>query len=76
MVSTQYGKQIKALRWDNAKELMQESMLSYYKKQGTLILPSTAYTAHQNGVAESSNRLAEDKVRCMTLDAPPCLQEL
>ena len=39
-------------------------------RRGTVFEPSTPYTAHQNAVAESSNRMTENRSRNMLIAAP------
>lgn len=56
LVLTQFGKHIKIVRTDNAKELSQGESLNYYKSKGILHQSSCAETPQQNGVVERKHK--------------------
>ena len=70
MVTTQYDKIVKVYRLDNDKCFINQVTIKHFRKRGTQLQPSTLYTAHQNGVAEASNKLTTNKVRCILIGAP------
>ena len=55
-VKTQFGKQIKIVRTDNAKELSQGETLEFYKKRGIFYQSSCVHTPQQNGMVERKHR--------------------
>lgn len=68
VVELQSNKKLKAVRLDNAKELL--SIVNQWVKECGLILQDTEpYTSHQNGIAERSIQTTEGCIRAMLHDA-------
>ncbi|KAF7441807.1 hypothetical protein A1F99_136590 [Pyrenophora tritici-repentis] len=55
---------------DNDSMFLNQTTRRYFKDKGIISEPSTAYTPHQNGVAEASNYVVEVRARTMILAAP------
>ena len=74
-VSTQFGYQIKAVRWDNEGEFVDHTLQNYLIKKGILSEPSTPYSPEQNGAAERAHRTIMIKVRAILAEShlPPTL---
>lgn len=70
MVKTQYHATVAIYHLDNDLTLINRETRQQLHDDGAKFEPSTPYTAHQNGVAESSNRLEEERIRPMILAAP------
>ena len=56
MVHTQFGKQIKRFKTDNAKDYFNQSISSLFLQQGIIHESSCVYSPQQNGLAERKNR--------------------
>jgi hypothetical protein len=69
-MKSQYNVQIAYVHVDNDTVLINKDTKRHLSRQGTVFEPSTPWTAHQNGVAESSNRLCELRSRAMIVGAP------
>lgn len=67
-VELQTGKQLKAIRLDNALELLAVVKL-WVKKYGLTLQETEPYTSHQNGVAERSIQTTESSIRAMLHDS-------
>ena len=55
MIQTQFGVQIKRFRSDNAKDFFNQSLSTFFEKQGILHESSCVNTPQQKGVAERKN---------------------
>jgi hypothetical protein len=69
-METQYGVRVAICHLDNDTTLINKVSRAQLSHRGTVFEPSTPYTAHQNGVAESSNRLTESRSRNIIIGAP------
>jgi hypothetical protein len=69
-VKTQYGVVIALIHTDNDLVLINKNTIEKLASKGTRFEPSTPYVHHQNGVAESSNRVTAARVRLMMNAAP------
>lgn len=67
-VRTQFGVKIKTYTCDSAKDFINKDFDAHLAESGSERLPSTAYTAHQNGPAERANGVVTQKGRAMTID--------
>lgn len=56
MVETQFGKKVKAIRSDNAKEYFAKNLNFFLENEGIIHESSCPYTPQQNGTAERKNR--------------------
>jgi hypothetical protein len=70
MVKTQHGVDVEIVHLDNDNVLINTKTKNELAAKGTVFEASTPYTAHQNGVAESSNRIHKARVRLMQIGAP------
>jgi hypothetical protein len=70
MVKVQYNINVAIVHVDNDTVLINKATRADLSQVGTVFEPSTVYTAHQNGVAESSNRVGEARTRLMMVGAP------
>jgi len=70
MIKTRYRVNIAIVHLDNDNVLINYKTKAELSSPGTVFEPYTPYTAHQNGVAESSNRIYEARVRLMQIGAP------
>jgi len=70
MIKTQHRVNVAIVHLDNDNVLINHKTKAELSSAGTVFEPSTPYTAHQNGVAESSNRIYEARVRLMQIGAP------
>jgi transposase InsO family protein len=68
-IKTQFGATVATYHLDNDKAMINTDTKELLRQEGAIFRTSTPHTQHQNGVAESSNRLEETKVRCMLIDA-------
>ncbi|KAJ3473570.1 hypothetical protein NLI96_g12937 [Meripilus lineatus] len=66
-VKRQTGRDIKAVRCDNAKEYTEGNFKSYLDGEGILLQSTAPYSPAQNGVAERLNRTLIEHVRAMLL---------
>jgi hypothetical protein len=71
-VKTQYGCAIALIHTDNDLVLINKNTTEKLASKGTRFEPSTPYAHHQNGVAESSNRITGARV-CLMMNAAPHL---
>ncbi|GLT64262.1 hypothetical protein SLA2020_367660 [Shorea laevis] len=69
MVHTQFSRNIKIFRSDNAMEYLESSFLTTLKQNGTLSHRSCPGTSQQNGRAERKHRHILDTVRALLLSA-------
>jgi hypothetical protein len=67
---TQHGVRVAICHLDNDTALINKDTRGQLARRGTVFEPSTPYTAHQNAVAESSNRMTETRSRNMLIAAP------
>ena len=67
-VELQTGQKLKAVRLDNAMELL-SVVKEWVKKYGLTLQDTEPYTSHQNGVAERAIQTTEASVRAMIHDA-------
>ena len=65
LVENQYGRKIKALRYDNGGEYVKSDFINYCVYVGIHMQHSIPYTPHQNGVAERKNRSLKEMATCM-----------
>nr|KYP76032.1 Retrovirus-related Pol polyprotein from transposon TNT 1-94 [Cajanus cajan] len=74
-IKTQFGKVIRILRSDNAKEYFSDCFKSFMASHGILHQSSCPHTPQQNGVAERKHRHIVDTARTLLLNAnaPPKL---
>jgi hypothetical protein len=70
MVKVQHSVNVAIVHVDNDTVLINQATKTDLAMVSTVFEPSTTYTAHQNGVAESSNRVCEARTRLMTVGAP------
>ena len=68
-IKTQFGKTIKVLRSDNAKEYFSSAVSSFLSSQGILHQSSCPHTPQQNGIAERKNRHLVETARTLLLHA-------
>jgi transposase InsO family protein len=69
MVQTQFSRNIKFFRSDNAMEYRESTFLTTLKQNGTLPHRSCPNTSQQNGRAERKHRHILDTVRALLLFA-------
>jgi hypothetical protein len=69
-VKTQYGVVIALIHTDNNLVLINKNTTEKLASKGTRFEPLTPYAHHQNGVAESSNRVTAARVRLIMNAAP------
>jgi transposase InsO family protein len=69
MVQTQFSRNIKIFRSDNAMEYRESTFLTTFKQNGTLPHRSCPNTSQQNGCAERKHRHILDTVRALLLSA-------
>jgi hypothetical protein len=75
-METQHGVRVAICHLDNHTVLINKDTREPLAWRGTVFEPSTPYTAHQNAVAESSNRLTETRSRNMLIAALHLPKEL
>lgn len=68
-VETQYNTKILCVRSDNAKELVEGAMLSFYKKKGIASQSSCRDTPQQNGVVERKHRHLLETARALAFQS-------
>ncbi|RDX96421.1 hypothetical protein CR513_20926, partial [Mucuna pruriens] len=68
-VENQFGKTIKILRSDNAKEYFSFELNSYLSSKGILHQSMCPHTSQQNGIAERKNRHLVETTRTLLLSA-------
>ena len=68
-VKNQFGKTIKILRSDNAKEYFSSDLSSFLSSQGILHQSTCPHTPQQNGIAERKNRHLVETARTLLLNA-------
>lgn len=73
-VKTQFGKTIKILRSDNAKEYFSSGLSSFLSAHGILHQSSCPHTPQQNDIAERKNRHLVETARTLLLHANVPLQ--
>lgn len=56
MIKTQFGVKIRGIRTDNAKDYFNQTLSSYFEKEGNVHQSSCVDSPQQNGVAERKNR--------------------
>jgi transposase InsO family protein len=64
-VELEYEKKIKCLRTDNGGEYTSDEFDNFCQYKGIERQHTTAYTPHQNGVAERMNRTLLERTRAM-----------
>jgi len=69
-IKTQYRVTVAIVHTDNDLVLINKNTTAKLASKGTRFEPSAAYAHHQNGVAESSNRVEAARVRLMMNAAP------
>ena len=69
-MKTQYKVTVAVIHVDNDTVLVNQRTRAEFSRRSTVLELSTPRTAHQNGVAESSNRIIESRARTMGLAAP------
>ncbi|KAG9375879.1 hypothetical protein A1F94_013623 [Pyrenophora tritici-repentis] len=69
-METQHHVRVSIVHMDNDNMFLNQTTRRYFKDKGIISEPSTAYTTHQNGVAEASNYVVEVRARTMILAAP------
>lgn len=65
LAETQTGKKLKAIRTDNGREYINQTMKEFMNKEGIRHQTTMAYTPEQNGVAERCNRTIMERARAM-----------
>jgi hypothetical protein len=75
-MDTQHNVTVAIVHTDNDTTLINKQTRKTLERRGTVFEASTPYTAHQNGVAESSNRLNETRTRWMVNGAPHLPKDL
>ena len=55
MIHTQFNKKIQILRSDNGREFINQSMQTFFQKNGLINQTFCPYTPQQNGVTERKN---------------------
>ena len=65
MVEKEAERSIKCLRTDRGGEFVSSNFKAFCEEEGIKRQLTTAYTPHQNGVAERKNRTVMNMVRCM-----------
>lgn len=68
-ILTQFGKTIRILRSDNAKEYFSNRFNSYMHSKGIVHQSSCPHTSQKNGVAEKKHRHVVDTTRTLLLNA-------
>jgi transposase InsO family protein len=68
-IKTQFGKTIRILRSDNAKEYFSTSFNSFLASHGIIHQSSCPHTPQQNGVAERKHRHLVDTARTLLINA-------
>lgn len=68
-IKTEFGKTIKILRSDNAKEYFSSAISSFLSAQGILHQFSCPHTPQQNDIAERKNRHLVETARTLLLHA-------
>ena len=56
MVATQFGIQLKVLRFDNGGEYLKQELTDFMRSVGVIHQTTCPYSPQQNGVAERKNR--------------------
>eukprot|EP00742_Colponemidia_sp_Colp-10_P019010 GILJ01022017.1.p1 GENE.GILJ01022017.1~~GILJ01022017.1.p1 ORF type:complete len:919 (-),score=103.72 GILJ01022017.1:30-2786(-) len=69
MITNMTGKKIKAIQMDNGGEYSSREMTMWLKAKGIMINRTMPYTPQQNGIAERTNRVIQERVTAMLLDA-------
>ena len=64
-VATQFGRTVKTIRSDNAKELCDGSILNLYKSKGIVHQRSCSDTPQQNGVVECKHKHLLEMARAL-----------
>jgi hypothetical protein len=75
-IETQHNVTVAIIHTDNNTTLINKQTRKKLEQRGTVFKASTPYTAHQNSVAESSNRLNETRTRCIVNSAPHLPKDL
>lgn len=65
MFETQFGRRLKVLHVDNAKEYTQGDFKKHLDDHGVILRTTAPYSPAQNGVAEHLNRTLVERVRAM-----------
>lgn len=65
MITTQFGVRIKRFRSDNAKDYFNQTLSSFFRKEGIIHESSCVNTPQQNGVAERKNGHLLDVTRAL-----------
>ena len=68
-IMTQFGKTIRILRSDNAKEYFSDTFNSFMHSNGIIHQSSCPHTPQQNGVAERKRRHIVDIARTLLVNA-------
>lgn len=74
LIKTQFGKTIKVLRSDNAKEYFYAQFNSFFISYGITHQSSCPHTPQQNGVAERKHRHIVDTARTLLINADASLE--
>lgn len=74
LIKTQFGKTIKVLRSDNAKEYFSTQFNSFLISHGITHQSSCPHTPQQNGVAERKHRHIVDIARTLLINADASLE--
>jgi predicted SnoaL-like aldol condensation-catalyzing enzyme len=69
-METQHGIRVAIFHLDNDTALINKDTRGQLARSGTVFEPSTPYPAHQNAIAESSNRMTETRSCNMLIAAP------
>lgn len=77
LIETQYGKTLKRVRCDNAKEFVDGAFRTFLEQEGIVLENTAPYSPAQNGVAERLNRVLVEHARAMLIqhDLPKTLWE-
>ena len=65
MIKNQFGVKIKRFRSDNAKDYFNQTLMSFFQKEGIIHESSCVNTPQQNGVAERKNGHLLEKTRAL-----------
>ena len=69
MIYTQFKKEVKIFRADNAKEYKESELTNFLASHGTVAQSSCPYTSQQNGRAERKHRHILDTIRALLLSS-------
>ena len=65
MIKNHFGVKIKRFRSDNAKDYFNQTLMSFFQKEGIIHESSCVNTPQQNGVAKRKNGHLLEKTRAL-----------